>query len=64
MDRYVTDDSGTGVVHQAPGFGEVRTPLAHKQLTWEVLAVMSSCSIFRTIIECVSRMVCSRREIP
>ena len=23
-DTYVTSDSGTGVVHQAPGFGEVR----------------------------------------
>ena len=22
-DNYVTRDSGTGVVHQAPGFGEV-----------------------------------------
>ena len=22
-DTYVTSDSGTGVVHQAPGFGEV-----------------------------------------
>ena len=22
-DNYVTSDSGTGVVHQAPGFGEV-----------------------------------------
>lgn len=21
-DSYVTDDSGTGIVHQAPGFGE------------------------------------------
>ena len=23
-DTYVTDDSGTGVVHSAPAFGEVR----------------------------------------
>ncbi len=23
-DDYVTDDSGTGVVHSAPAFGEVR----------------------------------------
>ena len=22
-DNYVTSDSGTGIVHQAPGFGEV-----------------------------------------
>ena len=24
VDDYVTDDSGTGVVHSAPAFGEVR----------------------------------------
>jgi len=24
VDNYVTDDSGTGVVHSAPAFGEVR----------------------------------------
>jgi len=31
IDKYVTDDSGTGVVHQAPAFGEddFRTCLAH-----------------------------------
>jgi isoleucyl-tRNA synthetase len=30
-DNYVTDDSGTGVVHQAPAFGEddYRVCLAH-----------------------------------
>ena len=33
-DAYVTSDSGTGVVHQAPGFGEddMRVCLAHGKL--------------------------------
>jgi isoleucyl-tRNA synthetase len=31
-DSYVTDESGTGIVHQAPGFGEddFRVCLEHK----------------------------------
>ena len=27
VDTYVTDDSGTGIVHSAPAFGEVREML-------------------------------------
>ncbi|KAI8904305.1 tRNA synthetases class I-domain-containing protein [Gorgonomyces haynaldii] len=36
-DKYVTDDSGTGIVHQAPGFGEddFRVCIEHKIVTGE-----------------------------
>ncbi|KAI8800331.1 tRNA synthetases class I-domain-containing protein [Cladochytrium replicatum] len=36
-DTYVTDDSGTGIVHNAPGFGEddLRVCLAHNIVTGE-----------------------------
>eukprot|EP01062_Namystynia_karyoxenos_P076583 TRINITY_DN752_c0_g1_i2.p1 TRINITY_DN752_c0_g1~~TRINITY_DN752_c0_g1_i2.p1 ORF type:complete len:1234 (+),score=563.16 TRINITY_DN752_c0_g1_i2:123-3704(+) len=35
MDTYVTEDSGTGIVHQAPGFGEddYRVCIAHGLIT-------------------------------
>lgn len=35
VDTYVTDDSGTGVVHSAPAFGEVREML-EKLLIYQI----------------------------
>lgn len=56
-DNYVTDDSGTGVVHCAPAFGEddyrvcTENQIISKVCTWMSLAKKSnfsamSCSIF------------------
>ncbi len=41
MDNYVTDDAGTGVVQQAPYFGEVGTCFpSHTRRGWGVLILL------------------------
>ena len=32
VDGYVTDESGTGVVHSAPAFGEVSVTCSHSKI--------------------------------
>ena len=41
LDTYVTDESGTGVVHQAPYFGEVCCFLHHYK-RYLILQVLST----------------------
>ena len=42
-DTYVTSDSGTGVVHQAPGFGEVSDDVIMDHVTSHEHRMTSGC---------------------
>ena len=39
VDGYVTDESGTGVVHSAPAFGEVSVTCSHSKINVFLLYV-------------------------
>ena len=50
--EYVTAESGTGVVHQAPYFGEVRTFIS-------IIMILSVCeNIFRGNFVFASQLIC------